>query len=41
MDRNGDGEVSERESLLPSETFKKLDADGYGMLSAGEAGKPN
>lgn len=39
MDRNGDGEVSERESLLPGETFQKLDADRDGVLSADEAVK--
>lgn len=39
MDRNGDGEVSERESLLPGEAFKKLDADRDGMISAQEAAK--
>ena len=39
MDRNGDGEVSERESLLPGETFQKLDADRNGTPSAAEAAK--
>jgi hypothetical protein len=39
MDRNGDGEVSERESLLPGDVLKRLDADRDGVLSAAEAAK--
>jgi len=39
MDRNGDGEVSERESLLPGETFQKFDADRDGVLSDAEAAR--
>lgn len=37
MDRNGDGDVSKRESLLGAEAFRKLDADHDGLLSADEA----
>jgi Ca2+-binding EF-hand superfamily protein len=37
MDRNRDGDVSQREFLGPPATFKKLDADGDGLITAAEA----
>jgi len=37
MDRNRDGDVSLREFLGPLAVFKKLDADGDGLISAAEA----
>lgn len=39
MDTNADGDVSRREFLGPAEAFQKLDADGDGLLDAGEAAK--
>jgi Ca2+-binding EF-hand superfamily protein len=39
MDRNRDGDVSLREFLGPLAEFKKLDADGDGLISAAEAEK--
>lgn len=37
MDRNGDGDVSQREFLGNSEQFQKLDADGDGLIDRAEA----
>jgi Ca2+-binding EF-hand superfamily protein len=37
MDRNGDGEVSQREFLGPIEMFRKLDRNGDGLISPDEA----
>jgi Ca2+-binding EF-hand superfamily protein len=37
MDRNQDGDVSMREFLGTPEEFKKIDADGDGLISAAEA----
>jgi Ca2+-binding EF-hand superfamily protein len=37
MDRNADGDVSPREWLGTEEEFKKIDADGDGLISAEEA----
>jgi Ca2+-binding EF-hand superfamily protein len=37
MDRNGDGDVSRREFLGPLDRFRKLDADGDGLISSVEA----
>jgi Ca2+-binding EF-hand superfamily protein len=37
MDRNRDGDVSWREFLGPLAAFKKLDADGDGLITAAEA----
>jgi Ca2+-binding EF-hand superfamily protein len=37
MDRNGDGDVSRREFLGSDEDFRRLDADGDGLISAAEA----
>jgi hypothetical protein len=37
MDRNGDGDVSQREFLGPPELFSRLDADANGLLDAREA----
>ena len=39
MDRNRDGDVSQREFLGPLAAFKKLDTDGDGLISAAEAEK--
>jgi Ca2+-binding EF-hand superfamily protein len=39
MDRNRDGDVSMREFLGPLAAFKKLDADGDGLITAAEAEK--
>jgi Ca2+-binding EF-hand superfamily protein len=39
MDRNGDGDVSRREFLGSDEDFRRLDADGDGLISAAEAGR--
>jgi len=39
MDRNRDGDVSQREFLGPPATFKRLDADGDGLITAAEADK--
>src|SRR5262249_36588404 len=41
MDRNRDGDVSRHEFLGPLAAFKKLDADGDGLISAAEAEKAN
>ncbi len=37
MDRNRDGDVSNREFLGPADDFRRLDEDGDGLLSASEA----
>jgi Ca2+-binding EF-hand superfamily protein len=37
MDRNRDGDVSQREFLGPPAAFKRLDADGDGLISVAEA----
>jgi hypothetical protein len=37
MDRNNDGDVSPREFLGTEEQFRRLDADGDGLISAEEA----
>jgi Ca2+-binding EF-hand superfamily protein len=37
MDRNSDGDVSPREFIGSDEDFRKLDADGDGLISADEA----
>ncbi len=37
MDRNRDGDVSQREFLGPPAAFKRLDADGDGLITAAEA----
>jgi Ca2+-binding EF-hand superfamily protein len=39
MDRNKDGDVSLREFLGTPEEFKKIDADGDGLISPEEAEK--
>ncbi len=39
MDRNRDGDVSRREFLGTDEQFRKLDADGDGLISQSEAEK--
>jgi hypothetical protein len=39
MDRNHDGDVSAREFLGTAEDFRKLDADGDGLIDAKEAAK--
>ena len=40
MDRNRDGDVSLREFLGPLDLFRRLDADGDGLISAAESLKP-
>jgi len=37
MDRNHDGDLSQREFIGSEEDFRKLDADGDGLISAEEA----
>jgi Ca2+-binding EF-hand superfamily protein len=37
MDRNNDGDVSFREWLGTEEEFRRIDADGDGLISADEA----
>jgi Ca2+-binding EF-hand superfamily protein len=37
MDRNGDGDVSRREFLGTREEFRRIDADGDGLIDAAEA----
>jgi Ca2+-binding EF-hand superfamily protein len=37
MDRNRDGDISPKEFLGPREQFRKLDADGDGLISLAEA----
>jgi hypothetical protein len=37
MDRNHDGDVSRREFLGTDEEFRKIDADGDGLISLDEA----
>jgi hypothetical protein len=37
MDRNRDGDVAWREFLGPREAFARIDADGDGLIDAGEA----
>jgi hypothetical protein len=39
MDRNHDGDVSRREFLGTDEEFRRLDADGDGLISAAEASR--
>ena len=39
MDRNRDGDVSPAEFLGGAELFRKLDADGDGLIDAKEAAK--
>jgi hypothetical protein len=39
MDVNGDGDVSRREFLGSEEEFRRLDADGDGLISLFEASK--
>jgi Ca2+-binding EF-hand superfamily protein len=39
MDRNHDGDVSRREFLGTDEEFRRLDADGDGLISAAEANR--
>lgn len=39
MDRNGDGDVSQREFLGTAEDFKRIDTDGDGLIDAKEAEK--
>ncbi|MBX9582607.1 MAG: EF-hand domain-containing protein, partial [Gemmataceae bacterium] len=37
MDRNGDGDISRREFLGPLSLFRRLDADGDGLITPDEA----
>jgi Ca2+-binding EF-hand superfamily protein len=37
MDRNGDGDVSQKEFLGTAEQFRRLDADGDGLIDVNEA----
>jgi hypothetical protein len=37
MDRNGDGDVSPGEFLGTPEQFRRIDADGDGLIDADEA----
>ena len=37
MDRNHDGDLSPREFLFPRDTFRRLDANGDGLIDAAEA----
>ena len=37
MDRNRDGDISPREFLGTAEDFRRLDADGDGLISRDEA----
>jgi Ca2+-binding EF-hand superfamily protein len=37
MDRNADGDVSQTEFLGTMEQFRRLDADGDGLIDANEA----
>jgi Ca2+-binding EF-hand superfamily protein len=39
MDRNHDGDISEREFLGPTKEFTRLDRDGDGLIDADEAAK--
>jgi hypothetical protein len=37
MDRNRDGDVSQKEFLFSTDKFREIDADGDGLISAAEA----
>jgi hypothetical protein len=37
MDRSRDGDVSRREFVFSEEEFRRIDADGDGLISAREA----
>ncbi len=37
MDRNRDGDLSPREFIGPRAMFRRLDADGDGLIDASEA----